>query len=187
MRLDRPTHREHRACLGVTIFFLLMLSQFHGKRLHPVAFHFRKLSPAERNYDIYDKELLAILVACMEWKHYLGGTEKPITIYTDHQNLQYFLTTKAWTRRQIRWAQILCSFNFKIIYRPGTKGGRPDALSRRPEYRPEEGAKHHEQQILNPQHFGKLQIAVVWGRFRTAPTWIGWYGKGNSYSDSKAG
>ena len=93
-----------------------ILSQFHGKRLHPVAFHSRKLSPAERNYDIHDKELLAILVVFMEWKHYLEGTEKPITVYTDYQNLQYFLTTKAWTHRQIRWVQKLCDFNFKIIY-----------------------------------------------------------------------
>ena len=99
----------------------------------------------------------------MEWKHYLEETEKPITVYTDHQNLQYFLTTKAWTHRQIRWAQKLCGFNFKIIYRPGIKGGKPDALSRRPEYRPEAGATHREQQILKPQHFGKFQIAVVWG------------------------
>ena len=43
------------------------------------------------------------------------------------------------------------------------KGGKPDALSRRPEYRPEEGATHREQQILRQEHFGKFQIAVVWG------------------------
>jgi len=71
-----------------------ILSQFYGKRLYPVAFHSHKLSPAERNYDIHDKELLAIVVAFMEWRHYLEGTEKPVTVYTDHQNLQYFLTTK---------------------------------------------------------------------------------------------
>ena len=140
-----------------------ILSQFHGKRLHPIAFHSRKLSPAEPNYDIHDKELLAILVAFMEWKHCLEGTEKPITVYTHHQNLQYFLTTKAWTHRQIRWVQKLCGLNFKIIYRPGTKGGKHHALTRRPEYRPEEGARHREQQILKPQHFGKFQIAVLWG------------------------
>jgi len=93
----------------------------------------------------------------------LKGTEKPITVYTDHQNLQYFLTTKAWTYRQIRWGQKLCDFNFKIIYRPVTKGGKPDALSRRLEYRPEAGALHREQQILKPQHLGKFEIAVVWG------------------------
>ena len=78
-----------------------ILSQIQNKRLPPVAFHSWKLSSAERNYDIHDKELLAILVAFLELKHYLQGTEKPITVYTDHQNLQYFLTTKAWTARQV--------------------------------------------------------------------------------------
>ena len=146
-----------------------ILSQFHGKRLHPVAFHSRKLSPAERNYDIHDKELLAIVVAFMEWRHYLEGTEKPVTVYTDDQNLPYFLTTKVWTHRQISGAQKLCGFNFKIVYRPGTKGCKPDALSRRPEYRPEEGATHREKQILQPKHFGKLQIAAVWGSDKEQP------------------
>jgi len=130
-----------------------ILSQFQDKRLHPVAFHSRKLSSAERNYEIHDKELLAILEAFMEWKHYLYGADKPITVYTDHQNLQHFLTTKKWNQRQIRWAQLLASFNFKIIYRPGSRSGKPDALSRRPEYRPEEGAEHTEQSILKPEHF----------------------------------
>jgi len=128
-----------------------------------VAFHSHKLSPAEQNYDIHNKELLAIVVAFMEWRPYLKGTEKPVTVYMDHQNLQYFLTTKVWTHRQIRWAQKLCAFNFKIVYGPGTKGGKPDALNRRLEYRPEEGATHREQQILQPKQIGKLQIAVVWG------------------------
>jgi len=63
------------------------LSLFHGKRVHPVAFHSRQLSPAERNYDIHDRKLLAIVVTLMEWRHYLEGTEKPVTAYTDHQNL----------------------------------------------------------------------------------------------------
>jgi len=119
-----------------------VLSQFLDCRLHPVAFHSRKLSPAERNYEIHDKELLAILQAFTEWKCYLAGADKPITVYTDHQNLQHFLTTKKWNPRQVRWAQELANFNFKIVYRPGTRGGKPDALSRRPEYRPEEGAEH---------------------------------------------
>ena len=128
-----------------------------------MAFHSRKLSPAERNYDIHDKELLAIVVAFMKWRHYLEGREKLVTVYTDHQKLQYYLTTKVWTDRQIRWAQKFCGFTFKIVYRLGTKGGKQEPLSRRPEYRPEEGATHHEQQILQPKHFGKFQIAVVWG------------------------
>ena len=78
-----------------------ILSQYLGKRLHPVAFHSRKLNDAERNYEIHDKELLAILDAFKEWKHYLLGADEPVTVYTDHQNLQYFLTTKVWNPRQI--------------------------------------------------------------------------------------
>ena len=135
-----------------------VLSQFKDKRLHPVAFHSRKLSDAERNYEIQDKELLAILEAFKEWPHYLVGTKDPITVYTDHQNLQNVLTTKVCNQRQIRLGQQLANYNFKIVYRPGKRGGKPDALSRQPEYRPEEGATHREQSILKPDHF---QISLV--------------------------
>ena len=116
------------------------------------------MSDAERNYEIHDKELLAILEGFKEWPHYLVGTKDPITVYTNHKNLQSFLTTKLWNQRQIRWAQQLANYNFKIVYRPGKRGGKPDALSRRPEYRPEEGATHREQSILKPDHF---QISFV--------------------------
>ena len=80
-----------------------VFSQFKDKRLHPVEFHSRKLSDAERNSDIHKKELLAILEAFKEWPHYLVGTKDPIMVYTDHQNLQNFLTTKLWNQCQIRW------------------------------------------------------------------------------------
>jgi len=135
-----------------------VLSQFKDKRLHPVAFHSRKINPAERNYEIDDKELLAILEAFKEWNHYRVGADKPVTVDTDHQNLQNFLTTKVWNQRQIRWARRLADYHFKIVYRPGKRGGKPDALSRRPEYCPEEGAKHSEQSILKPEHF---QISLI--------------------------
>ena len=82
-----------------------ILSPYQGKQLVPVAFHSRKLNDAERNYEIHDKELLAILEGFREWKHYLLGADEPVTVYTDHQNLQYFLTTKVWNPRQIRSVQ----------------------------------------------------------------------------------
>jgi len=78
-----------------------VLSQYQGSRLHPVAFHSRKLNSAERNYEIHDKELLAIMEAFKEWKRYLWGEEEPVTVYTDHQKLQSFLTKKVWNKRQI--------------------------------------------------------------------------------------
>jgi len=82
---------------------------------HPVAFQSRKLNSAERNYEIHDKELLAIIEAFKEWKRYLWGEEEPVMVYTDHQNLQLFLTKKVWNQQQIRWAQELTNYNFKLV------------------------------------------------------------------------
>ena len=59
-----------------------------GKRLYPVAFHSRKLKDAERNFEIHGKELLAIKEGFREWKHYVLGADEPLTVYTDHQNIQ---------------------------------------------------------------------------------------------------
>jgi len=84
-----------------------VLSQYQGRRLHPVACHSRKLNSAERNYAIHDKELLATMEAFKECKRYLWGEAEPVTVYPDHQNLQSFLTKKVWNQRQIRWAQQL--------------------------------------------------------------------------------
>jgi hypothetical protein len=58
-------------------------------------------------------------------------------VFSDHQNLEYFTITKVLNRRQARWAQELAAYDFKIVYRPGSQNGKPDALSRRLEYRPE--------------------------------------------------
>src|SRR5437588_13038409 len=106
------------------------MSQFVERKLHPVAFHSRKLNPVERNYEIHEKELLAIMEAFKEWRHYLLGTERPVTVYTDHQNLQHFLTMKKWSERKIRWPQALPEFNLKIVYRQGRKEGKQDEWRR---------------------------------------------------------
>ncbi len=67
-----------------------VLSQFDkNKQLHPVAFYSRTMLEAERNYEIYDKELLAICAAFKEWRSYLQGTEMPILVLTDHNSYQY--------------------------------------------------------------------------------------------------
>ena len=108
-------------------------------RLHPVAFHSRKFTPAEINYEIHDKELLAIVDAFKHWRRYCEGATHQVEVYSDHQNLEYFTTTKVLNRRQARWAQELAGIDFKIYYRPGTQNGKPDALSRRSEYRLEKG------------------------------------------------
>ena len=70
--------------------------------LRPVAFFSQKHSPAECNYEIYDKELLAIIRAFEEWRPELEGSGMPVQVITDHRNLEYFMTTKTLTRRQAR-------------------------------------------------------------------------------------
>jgi hypothetical protein len=99
--------------------------------LHPVAFFSKKLTPAECNYEIYDKELLAIVGAFEQWRPELEGTKLPIQVITDHKALEYFMTTKKLTRRQARWALTLADYNFQISYRPGRQNGKADALTRR--------------------------------------------------------
>uniref|UniRef100_A0A8C5R7U4 Gypsy retrotransposon integrase-like protein 1 n=1 Tax=Leptobrachium leishanense TaxID=445787 RepID=A0A8C5R7U4_9ANUR len=99
-------------------------------QLHPVAYYSKRLCPAERNYDIGDRELLAIKRAFEEWRHLLEGTSNPVTVYTDHKNLEYLKSAKRLKPRQARWALFFARFNFHVTYRPGSKNGKADALSR---------------------------------------------------------
>ncbi|KAL0152330.1 hypothetical protein M9458_052053 [Cirrhinus mrigala] len=109
-----------------------VLSQHHGTppRLHPCAYFSRKLSPAEMNYDIGNRELLAIKLALEEWRHWLEGANHSFQVITDHKNLQYLRDAKRLCPRQARWALFFTRFNFSITYRPGSKNVRADALSR---------------------------------------------------------
>jgi hypothetical protein len=70
---------------------------------HPVAFWSRSMSPAERNYTVGAQEMLAIVMSCRHWQHYLEGARYPVEVLTDHHNLQRFMTTKSLTGRQARW------------------------------------------------------------------------------------
>ena len=72
-----------------------VLSQYDDDGvLHPVAFFSKKHSATECNYEIYDKELLAIIRCFEEWRPELEGTPSPVKVITDHRNLEYFMTTK---------------------------------------------------------------------------------------------
>jgi hypothetical protein len=107
--------------------------------LRPVAYFSAKHSAQEVNYDIYDKELLAVIRALEEWRPELEGSQEPFDIIMDHKNLQSFSTTKELTQRHMRWSEFLSRFNFRITYKPGSTNIRPDSLSRKPEHRPQSG------------------------------------------------
>ena len=105
---------------------------------HPVAFISKTFSPTERNYEIYDRELLAIIRALEEWRHYIQGSPHSTTVFSDHKNLTYYREAKKLNRRQARWSLYLSEFDIKLVHQPGTKMIQSDALSRRPDLCPEE-------------------------------------------------
>jgi len=91
------------------------ISQSDDKKcLHLIAFHSRKLTDAELNYEIHDKKLLAIVNFFKQWRVYLKESRHQIQVYTDHKNLLYFMIMKILNRRQIRWLKELSSYNFQI-------------------------------------------------------------------------
>jgi hypothetical protein len=96
---------------------------------HPVSYFSKSMAPAEMNYPIHDKEMLAIIRAFEHWRSELEGTSHPVEVLTDHKALEYFMSTKALSGRQVRWAEILSRYNFKIVYRPG-KANTADPLTR---------------------------------------------------------
>jgi len=100
----------------------------------PIAFISKSLSDTERNYEIHDKEMLAI-VRCLEaWRHFLEGTIVKFEIWTDHKNLEYFMKVQKLNRQQARWALYLSRFDFVLKHVPRTKMEKADSLSRRPDW-----------------------------------------------------
>jgi hypothetical protein len=105
---------------------------------HPISFISKTFSPAERNYEIYDRELLAIIRALEEWRHYIQGSPHTTIVLSDHKNLTYYREAKKLNRRQARWSLYLSEFDVKLVHTPGNKMVQSDALSRRPDLCPEE-------------------------------------------------
>jgi transposase InsO family protein len=109
-----------------------IFSQLHPDgEWYPVAYFSKTMAPAECNYEIHDKEMLAIVKSLDQWRPELQGTASRIQIYTDHKALEYFMTTKQLTGRQARWAEALSEYYFMIMYRKGRQNAKADALTRR--------------------------------------------------------
>jgi len=89
--------------------------------------------PVEENYETYNQELLAIVASFKQWRHYVEGSQFPIEVLTDHNNLRGFMNVKQLTPRQSRWAVALSAVDFVISHRAG-KTNPADGPSRRPDY-----------------------------------------------------
>lgn len=114
------------------------------------------MTPTERNYGVEDRELLAIMNALKDWRHFLLGTKEPFEIWTDHQNLQYFKKPQKVNRRQARWFTELADYHFTIHHIPGNTNVRADALSRRADYA--KGEDDNQNITLLPEHFFRALV-----------------------------
>ena len=129
-----PAQVEADASEDAVAAILTQQHRFNGEaHWHPVAYWSRKLEPAERNYRTGEQEMLTIVNAFTQWRHYLEGAKFQTLVLTDHANLQFFMTTTKLSRRQARWAEKLSAFDLRVEYRAGKKNPA-DGPSRQPDY-----------------------------------------------------
>ncbi len=143
------------------------ISQSDDKRhLHLIAFHSRKLTDAELNYEIHDKKLLAIVNSFKQWRVYLEESRHQIQVYTDHKNLLYFTITKVLNRRQIKWSKELSLYNFQIQYWKRSENSKIDVLSKRADHMTDRSQIN--QTILQENS----DDSIVYNRQNAATLWI---------------
>lgn len=96
-----------------------LLSQLQNGKWHPIAFVSHAFTETERNYEIYDKEMMAIMNALSEFRPYLYGARETFKIWSDHKNLGYFRNPRNLNRRQARWVTKLAEYDFTLHHRLG--------------------------------------------------------------------
>jgi len=144
--LDKPFELEVDAS-GFTVGAVLLQWGDDSKR-HPIRYYSATLIEAERNYDIYDLELLAIVKALRNWRPFLAGSPHIITVHTDHANLQYWRQPHK-ISRQIAWEVAeLAEYNVVLQHIPGKANGHADALSQCPNY--DQGTRDNENVTVLP-------------------------------------
>ena len=130
---SRPYHVEADSSDFAT-GAVLSQENLEDRKWHPVAFLSKSFSLVKRNYKIHDKEMLAIVQALEEWRHFLEGTKHQFEIWMDHKNLKYLMTAKKLNQRQAQWSFLLARFDFLLHHQPRKTMGKPDVLSRRSDH-----------------------------------------------------
>jgi len=110
----------------------------------------------QRNYEIYNCELLGIIRALEMWRHYLLGSQYPVTIFSDHKNLTYFRTAQKLNCQQAQWSLLLSQFDLKLVHILGSQMVQSDALSQWPDLAPEEDNDNADLTLLPNTLFVKV-------------------------------
>ena len=130
------------------------------KLWRPVAFLSKSLNEIERNYEIHDKEMLAIIRGLEAWRHLLEGAQFKFKIWTNHKNLEYFMKVQKLNQRQARWALYLFRFDFTLKHMPGTRMRKADRLSRRSDWKVGIDRDNENQIFIKDNWVHKLQEVV---------------------------
>jgi transposase InsO family protein len=126
---ELPTKLETDASDGVIAG---VFSQLHSDGTwYPIGFYSHVLVGHEANWEIHDKELYAIVESFKRWRPEFQSVRNRIEVFTDHKSLEYFMTTKVLTSKQVRWMEFLSDFHFLIRYTTGKSNLKADILSRR--------------------------------------------------------
>jgi hypothetical protein len=119
-------------------------------KTHPITYYSAMFTPTERNYNIYEQELLAIMKSLAHWRPYLGWTKEPFTILTNYANLQYWKAPRNLNQRTVRWHMDLQEYDYEIQHVPGKANVPADVLSRPPGV--DQGEKDNQQVMVLPPH-----------------------------------
>ena len=125
---------------------------------HLVIYFFRKMIPAETRYKTHNGKLLAIVEAFKTWRHYLEGCKHKVLVLTNYNNLCQFMDIKSLSSKQVRWAQKLSRYHFRIDYCQGKANGAADVLSR---FSQRNQVEKDELQTENTRIFHKLQSSLT--------------------------
>ncbi|GMF22647.1 unnamed protein product [Phytophthora fragariaefolia] len=106
-----------------------------------VSYQSRQMKPAEMNYPVHDKELLAMRYDLIKFRVYLLG-EQTFAVYTDHASLRTAMKSPHLSQRMGRWLSFFAEYNFVVHYKPGKNNILADALSSRPDYDPRRLTRH---------------------------------------------
>jgi hypothetical protein len=106
-----------------------LMQKDENDQIHPCGYLSHALMPTEQNWQIYDRELYAIIYALEEWTYLLLGAEHTITVNCNHKNITYYHNLQCLTARQARWWNNLSRYNLQLVYTPGAKLIQGDALS----------------------------------------------------------
>ena len=136
-----------------------VLSQEQDVKWKPIAFLSRTMQPVERNYEIYNKKLLAIVEALAKWRQYLLNAAETFEIWTDHKNLKYFQEPHKLNRRQVRWYLKLQDYNFTLRHIPGKTNTKTDILSRKDQVNTKEDNK--DVQLLKEEMWSRRTTAEI--------------------------